>query len=254
MTVSREDLIAYADGELSGENKARVEAEIAADPALAREVEAEQALRSRLSAHFAPLVDEPVPDAWLRIIERATTPRPANDSDASPNAARIVSLDEVREARDKTAVRWRIPAWGTGMAMAASLALGLLIGQPWQASQEPVAMRGNVLVAESDLAKALDSQLADAPGSTQWRVMASFPRQGGGYCRVFGGAAAGGIACQEGDEWRIQHLVPGTSSQTSAYRQAGSDTSGLMALAQDMAAGDPLDAMGERAAMAKGWR
>jgi anti-sigma factor RsiW len=63
MTVSREELAAYADGELSAEREAAVAAQIAADPALARELEAHRALKARLASHFAPIVEEPLPEA-----------------------------------------------------------------------------------------------------------------------------------------------------------------------------------------------
>jgi hypothetical protein len=41
---------------------------------------------------------------------------------------------------------------------------------------------------------------------------------------------------------------------TAAYAQAGSADPDLMAAAQDMMAGAPLDAAGEARARARGWR
>ena len=62
MSIDRETLAAYAEGQLDGAERLRVEAAIAADPALADEVAAHRALGERLRAHFAPIMDLPVPD------------------------------------------------------------------------------------------------------------------------------------------------------------------------------------------------
>ena len=48
--------------------------------------------------------------------------------------------------------------------------------------------------------------------------------------------------------------MTGGPAQTGAYRQAGSAEASLMAAAQDLMAGDPLDAAQEKAAQAKDWR
>ena len=159
MTITREELMAYADGELSGTEKARLEAAIAADPELGRQLAAEQALRANLAAHFAPVSAEPLPDEWLKMIDSASA-APAS-SDTARAGADIVSLAEVRAARKEPAPRWRIPAWGTGLAMAASLALGLVIGKS-ASTGGPVSVSGGALVADAGLAKALEHQLASA--------------------------------------------------------------------------------------------
>ena len=62
MTIDPKMVAAYADGELGPEDMALLEAAMAADPALAEEVAAHRALRATLSAHFAPILDMPVPD------------------------------------------------------------------------------------------------------------------------------------------------------------------------------------------------
>ena len=61
MSIDRETLMAYADGQLGPEDRIMVEAAIAADPDMARDVEAHQALRAQLGAHFAPILEAPLP-------------------------------------------------------------------------------------------------------------------------------------------------------------------------------------------------
>lgn len=257
MTVSREEIMALIDGELSTTDQARVETAIAADPELARIADQERGLRSQLSAHFAPVLDEPVPDDWLKLIAAASLPAPANDDAndyaAGQTAPNVINLAEARAAKP----RWSLPAWGTGMSIAASLALGITIGT-YQQDGGPVRVKGGALVASADLTTALNSQLASAADSASYRMIASFPKQGGGWCRAFTGREAAGIACKQGGDWQLQRIMPGSSADgsqsSSAYRQAGSHDGELMALAQSLAAGDPLDAAGEKVARERGWR
>jgi hypothetical protein len=85
-------------------------------------------------------------------------------------------------------------------------------------------------------------------------MLGTFRRQGGGLCRVFAGPLASGIACHGEGGWQMAQVRPGVRPESRAYRQAGSAEGDLMAAAQAMAAGDPLDADQERAARQQGWR
>jgi hypothetical protein len=121
-------------------------------------------------------------------------------------------------------------------------------------AEGPITDRNGTLMASGDLAHALDTQLASAQDGAATRMIATFRNGDGNLCRAFSGASTSGIACHGEDGWRLQHVMPGTSAQTSAYRQAGSGDGELMALAQGMAKGDPLDPAQEAQAKAKGWR
>src|SRR3546814_6659225 len=57
MTITPEEIAAFADGQMEGDAKARVAAAVAADPQLARQVEAHRALAARLAGHFAPILE-----------------------------------------------------------------------------------------------------------------------------------------------------------------------------------------------------
>lgn len=244
MTIDPEQLpemlAAYADGELDPLAARQVERAIAADPALADQVERHRALRATLAAAFAPIAAAPVPDRLIQMV---------------PDA-RVVDLAAARAARARAAAaperRWRLWA-GMGGMMAASLVLGVLVGRG--ADNGPIESRDGMLVASGGLGRALDTQLASADGGNSApHILVSFRDGSGRYCRSFSGAALSGIACKEEAGWVLRETRGGGTATASEFRQAGSADAALMADAQAMMAGEPLDAAAEEAARAKGWR
>lgn len=229
MTPDEEMLMAYADGELDPIAAKRVERAIAADPALAETVAAHRALRRRLDTAFAPILDAPVPDHLAAIFETSVVPF-APRAGATPGSR----------------------PWLSGLAVAASLILGVALGTQWQGVGGPVSTNRGTLVASGTLATSLDTQLALAEGDT--RILASFRTQDGGYCRVFASPALDGIACRAGGSWQLRQTRTPSPAQNSGYRQASSGNAALLAAAQDMMVGDPLDAAAEARARASGWR
>jgi hypothetical protein len=221
-----EMLMAYADGELDPLNAKRVERAIAGDPALAQAVERHRALRERISNSFAPIVDEQVPDRLAALLKSNVVDLPA------PRTRPILT-------------RWREAA-----ALAACLVLGLMIGVG--VSRGPVSAGAGGLYASGSLAAALDDQVGGANGAV--KVAVSFRDKQGSYCRVFSSSAADGIACRDASGWALRRTQQGSTPQRGDYAQAGSPDPDLMAAAQDMMAGEPLDAKAEAAARGAGWR
>ena len=228
MSITPEMLMAYADGELGPIEAKRVERAIAADPALAVEVERHRALGARLRGAFDPVAGvPPTVEAMLR------------------DAAKVTPLP-IRAIRPSATSKW------IG-AIAASLIIGLFVGQtlPRMAGESGIALEAGQMVARGDVARALDTQLAstqalDAPV----RIGLTFRDAGGDLCRTFEQGAVGGIACATGEDWRLARLYGGVEAQSTEFRQAGSASAAMMADAQAMMAGDPLDAAGEAAALA----
>ena len=228
-TPDDELLMAYADGELDPLNAKRVEKAIAADPALGKIVEGHRALRSKLGDAFAPVLNQPVPDhlaAMLQSNAVAFTPKPA----PAPQPRR----------------------WLSGLAIAASLVAGIAVGTQWAGRPGPIAAGKDGLIASGPLAHALDTQLASAAGDT--RMLASFRDSNGGYCRVFAGQSFDGIACKGASGWQLRQMQSTGAASGADYRQAGSGNAAIMAAAQNMMAGDPLDETAEKQAVSKGWR
>lgn len=229
MSVTREELAAFADGELGNDRRAEVQAAIAANPALAREVEAHRALRDRLASHFAPILEKPLPEAMTAPLQTAN----------------VIDLGATRTARsDRHA---RIPRWGwiAGPALAASLMIALFVSR--ETTPEGYASQ--------QLAAALNDQLvATQPDNAPTQILLSFRSNEGAYCRVYADTSGDGIACKDPQGWRLQETVTDKSRDDSEYRQAGSARSALMMKAQAMSDGPALDAAQEQGAQAKGWK
>lgn len=235
MSITDELIAAYADGELAGEQKAAVEAALGADPALARKVEAHQALKLRLASHYAPVAEMPVPTQMVGLLF---------ECEAEPDRGTVASFAAARQKRGLSPMvrRW---APFAGPALAASVVLALW--QPWQSGTPDGYAAG-------DLAAALDTQLAatQPAGADTW-ILVSFPREGGSLCRAWRGAGDGGIACRDEAGWKIERRFALEGPASAQFRQAGSEAE-LLAVVQDMAAGEALDAEAERAAKTRDWK
>jgi len=244
MAIGNEDaalrVAAYVDDELDAIARARFEREMAADPALRSEVDAQRALRDRIVGHFAPVADEPVPDRLRALL-------------TGGGEAEVIDLNAARARREQ---RRRLPSWGNFGAIAATLAVGIIAGQMVDLSGSPVASRDGQLVAHGGLERALDVQLASAqPQDAQVRIGVTFRDTGGALCRSFDSADLAGIACRAGDDWRLrQTFAVESAGGATQYRQAGSGDAAVMQAAQTMMAGAPLDAEAERRARDAGWR
>jgi hypothetical protein len=206
-----------------------------------------RALRQDIAAAFAGILDEPVP---ARLQPPAAAP-------AAP-AAPVVSLDAARAARAAQAApaparrRWSWPEWG---ALAAMLMVGVLVGKVVpQGAQPAIAGNGNQVVAQGELASALDRQVGGKDAGAV-RVGVSFAARDGGYCRSFVMGTSAGLACREGGQWRIPVMAETGAEAQGAYRQAGTELPPAVLDAIDARiAGKPLDAAGEEAARMRGWQ
>lgn len=229
MNLTPAELAAFADGELGPKRHAEIEHALAADPKMAQEVEKHRALRARLSAHYAPILDEPVSERLRGLLQR-----PDN----------IVNLAEQRESRSTL---WStIPRWGwiAGPALAACLILALFVPR----GSAPEGYVGQ------QVAVALDEQLvATQPANAPVRVLLSFRDGSGGYCRAYTGPDYGGIACKDTQGWRLVERINGGAARRGEYRQAGSASSELMAQVQEIANGPALDAEQEKKARRGRW-
>jgi hypothetical protein len=234
-------LMAYLDGELEGDARIAAEREIAADPALAERVRAQQALRVRLQAAYAPLLDEPVPERLLA---------------AARGTAQVADLAAARQARKRR--RWQWPEWG---AMAASVLAGVIGGQLMRGANDPLrTARDGSLVAGGRLARALTEQLASAPRQgSPVKIGTSFVARSGRYCRSFvleRDAPMAGLACRDGDAWKLQLVAPAVKPEAAGgYRMAASALPpALLKAIDEQIQGQPFDTAAEQAAQRRGWR
>lgn len=230
MSFDPATVAAFVDGELDDLTARRIEREAAGDPALAAEIERHRALKAQLAAHFAPISEEPVPERLRALL--------VTDTKVDSSLA---------DRRDAKGTRFAPLHWG---AIAASLALGLTIGlKPWRPAAD-VSQANGTLVASGPLARALDTQLASSqPANADVRIGLSFRDRQGRTCRSFEGRDLSGIGCRDDGGWTLERTMGGRPG--GDYRQA---SSGELAAAAAMMAGDPLDADAERAARDKGWQ
>ena len=120
----------WLDGELDPQAAAAMAAKVAADPALAAQADAHRALSNRLRSAFDPIAAAPVPDAVAR-------------------AGRSAEIIDLATARDRRLSR---PSWGLQAAgMAASLAIGMVVGGNLLAIGGPVVADHGQLVASKPL-------------------------------------------------------------------------------------------------------
>ena len=231
MAVTREELAAWVDNEIEGARALEIAAAVESDPQLQRDAEAHRALKAKLGAHFAPLLEQEVPERLSGMLR---------------GRDKVVDLAAARERRQdkRRTPRW---SWIAGPALAASVALAVIL--PGGGADQADGY------AEPQLAAALDTQLAGEEASEgAARILLSFRNEEGEFCRAFGGAEASGIACRDAEGWRLAATAGGVGPARGEFRQAGNSTASIMEQAQDMAAGPALDAGEEEAARAAGWR
>lgn len=231
MIVDDALLMAFLDGELDAAEEARVAQAVANDPDLRRQLDAQRALRERLRAHYDPVAEEDVPVRLRALLDPG-----------------IVDLAAARARRAR-------PVWRALTAVAASLVVGIFIGRSLPVGVEgPVTAQDGVLIAQGALADALDTQLASAqPADAATRIGVSFVRADRTYCRTFDSAALSGLACREGARWHMVMTAAGSGGAQGDYRQAGNGSARIAETAQDLMAGEPLDAAAERGARDAGW-
>jgi len=242
--IDDDTLQAYVDGQLDSAQVARIEAAMAADPALAARVARERALLAALRGHFDPVLDEPVPERLADLL-RAPAATDAAPAKAVPPPAR-------RTARERRP-RWVVPA-----ALAASVALVAALF--WHAPPHSlVRTQGGQSFAAGALRRALDTQLASAPAAAaETSVGLTFRDGDGAICRTFvhrAEPAMAGLACRRGDGWSLPVLVAPASERAGAIRPAANALPPAVQAAVDARIrGDAFDAAEERAARDAGWR
>lgn len=230
--MTDEQILAYVDGELGPLEALRFERAMAADGGIAARVDRHRRLRDLVAAHFAPVADEPLPAGLAELLNRD----------------------------DKVVAFPRRKLWTGGggryAALAATLVAGLVVGQLLpHASTPPVGEKGGKVVAQGELADTLDTQLASAiPQAAAYQVGVSFRSIDNRYCRTFSGAGGAGIGCHDGEGWILERFVASAPADAhAAYRQAASPSAEVLAAAQEMMSGAPLDAAQERRARERSW-
>lgn len=228
MNPTPEQLAAFADGELGPHDAARIAEFVEKDPELALQVCRHRELKARLGSHFAPILQQPVPERLAAPLHKAP--------------ATVVNLAEAAARKRQRATLPRRWAWLAGPALAASLALAVFLPR----GSERVTNVDPALVAVLDRQVSGTGTPADAA-----QVLLSFRNDAGSFCRAFEQDQRHAIACRTDEGWRLVTTAAASPSGGGDYRQAGSGE--VLAKAQDMARGPALSAEEERQAIVRGW-
>lgn len=231
MAIDDDTLMAYADGELSGADAARVEEALAQDAELAEKVARLRSVRRAVSEAYAPIAEDGVPQRLSALLQEP---------------AAVIDFASARERR----ARFGAPAWA---AIAASVVLGLVVGRMSAPEDAVFAQADGRLIAGAALARVLDTGLA-SQAQNDARIGLTFRDQDGEYCRTFTRAAARavtGLACREGEAWAVRIAVAHEAG--GDYRQASAPAP-ILDMVDQIIEGEPLDAEAERAARDRGWR
>jgi len=221
-----ERLLAYVDGELTGEELAKFEAEMAANPRLKDEVDKHRGLNARLAAARAERAD----------MARAAAKGAKGQKGARPPAKAAPPRVPL------SGWHWAVILAGLAVGIAGGLAAGRYAFPP----TGPVVADGGMLTTAGDLNVALTNQMTGQKGPVM--VDATFRTAKGRYCRTFRSTPdrLAGLACRQSEGWVLQTatVLGAADVMPRAVLKA---VDGLMV-------GAPLDETAERTARAKDWK
>ena len=227
-----EEFFGWLDGELDSEAATRVAARVAASPELSERAKQHRKLTAGLRGAFEPVMREGI-------------------GAPSFQESRIVDFGK---SAPKQRSWFAVPQWA---AMAATLVVGVVAGAMVGGRNQintPVAVEQGQLVAAADLERELNTRLASAPQAAGVRIGLTFQSSLGQICRSFSEAAASGLACRDGEHWRIHGLFQGPEGQAGNYRMAASEDPRLAALIDETIMGEPFGAGQEKAARDRNWQ
>ena len=192
MTITDDMLSAYLDGELSADDRARVDAALAQDPALAARLKALDAATRRFA------------DA---IRETDKAPLPAGVEDLlRPQTDNVVAFRPKRREQPK----WVRPAAMAASILALVVAVGMFGAGPGGAKDQLIIAAGPV-DRTSALHRALDrtpSAETASIGAGRLSPVATFRIAGGGLCREFLASQKDGavraVACRDDRQWTVK--------------------------------------------------
>ena len=234
MEPDRELLDRYVDGELPPGENARVAELMARHSEWDAYVRKQERLKQALRAPLLELGDA-VPDRLLK----------------TAGEAPVSWRWRLRRSLAKGFTPARLAPIG------AALAAGLVIGIALRPTGEFTTEETGRVLAQGDVGKALDQQLASTqPAGAATQIGISFRDKGGRSCRTFSSRAQAGLACHETGGWVIQVLTAHDTEDAGAdYRMASAGMP--QAVRQAVTAsiqGAPFDAGREALAKAQGWR
>lgn len=259
--ISDETLMAYVDGDLSADKRARLARQIASDRKLARRLaQFEQTSAKSLAPAFEPVLRAPVPERLLHAVSSSvSSPAPATKSMERWRSG-LVSGTSLRIFEG---VRALLPKGSSPFAAALALAAAVVLlaggavmlarqmpeGDPFRIALETVPSGSSVAF------KTADGQRSVAPEL-------SFQSRDGRYCRKYMVTRAdqsrlAGVACRDdGGGWRIDFEADGgRAPQGGQHVTAGAaGAAGLDDRIGDMITGAAFGRTEEDELLKEGWK
>ncbi len=245
--VTDEERMAFADGELPEARCDEIACLLETDAVLSARLTSLMGNDDLIRAAFGEISELPVPDKMReRIMSESLT-------------SNVVSFAEARKAS-----RRRPSYWATGLSMAASLAIGLIVGSQFLPQAGVAGNEGALVVASSGgpvastqlasvLFKTPGGTVADLAGAGQARMSISFVDGDDRLCRQFSvegqSAATDGAACLEDGEWRIEAVANRAIEGGEMRTASGDSAEAVLATVDMLIAGEPLDAAAEAQAL-----
>lgn len=232
MNISDEDLMAYADNELSGAKKAQITAAILANPKLRDRVAAHRAVAEASRAAFS---NEPPLSEGLETLMNSVTSSVNNDLIDLPN----------------TQNRWRWPA-----AIAATFFGAVFFGQTMLQNNSLIVNIDGRAMAGSELTKVL-TQVPSQSGHNDIWIETSFVADNGQYCREFKmgqGLTQSGIACRQDDTWPVMVIAANPNIPDDAARPAGAESDPIATMVVRLGVKKILSSSEEAEIMKNKWK
>lgn len=240
MTFDDRTLMAFVDGELAPDDRARVEAALATEPELRARTAALDGVRTAARDAFPITVDPG--DAALTARIRA------HAAGASPRRFVTERL---------FAPRLRRPALWAGLA-AAGFAAGIGVG--WFGSGSTSAglvLHPGGMIANKGLVRVLDTRRAgDGADANGRRVNLTFRATGGEWCRTFVADRDGlaGLACRQDGHWQARVVTPWSAPKSEIRTAAAETPPAILAEVDALIVGETLGTEAEADLLGTGWR
>jgi hypothetical protein len=245
-------LSAYLDGELPQDQADRLTERFAAEPVLARRLEAMRSTDHATRQLFAALDDMPIPKAVLELLQRK-----------APGAAKSNVIGfPVRVLRQFMQVPVAIAA--SAALLAGFLVHDLLRSDATTGSDLSTIVAGDV-AAGSELFELLETGISSETqalaGGLRGRLLITFQDRSGDYCRQLHLSSERrsmqALACRRAGGWQVEMLdFEPASPSDGQYQQASRQSTAAVDAAIDALIGgnEPLDSAAESDLVRQGWK
>lgn len=246
-----ERLSAYLDGQLSEDEVHALEARLAAEPELAKQLDAFRNVDSALRAPFDRLLSEPIPDRFLQLLGSDDAPAAMPPAAELP-AAQIIDFADAKARRSAKPMPNLWASWPVRGALAASFVAGLIAItqlQPGAPSETGI---------ETALNEAPSGTVVKLSSGGMLKPRLSFAAKDGRFCREFDLSGQTGIACRKADGWTIEAKVksdvPAGAGAEQGFATASGAGAALDSVYDRLGAGEAFDPARERALIKSGWK